>query len=594
MSDSSNLRVPGQLPTGLPAARPDCDGPAQTGRRRAAKTRSRDDWRLILVMFAFVLVYAAVGFSMGLMALKDPVEPRLASDGGAATPVRGEITDRNGSLLAANLPAFSLFAHPREIKNPATVAHDLAGIFPDMSAGDLTALLSRASKFVWIKRPITPYQRQQVLDLGHPGLQFGARAMRIYPAGRTVAHIVGNVRAENEGVRYAELVGAGGVEGFFDQRLRDPARSGVPLALSIDLTVQNALRDVLAAGVKQFEAKGAAGVLLDVRTGEVLALVSLPDFDPNGPPVPFRGAVELNPRFNRAAQGRYELGSTFKVLTAAFALESGVVAADTLIETGAALTYGRHRIRDMHPMPPEMTVTDIVVRSSNVGAARLALRIGTPRFKDYFRNFGFFDALPLELAEVRNATPLLPPKWTDLSSMTISFGHGLAASPVHLAAAFATLANGGRLVRPTLVLGGGEPGEQVVSPDTARKMMRIIRQVVRRGTGRRTDLPGYEIGGKTGTADKYRPGGGYYDDRVIASFASVFPTTNPMYALVIALDEPVDRSGPVVKREASRTAVPVTAAAIGRIAPLLGLRPLPAPEPVSQPATVAAIASNTQ
>jgi cell division protein FtsI (penicillin-binding protein 3) len=408
--------------------------------------------------------------------------------------------------------------------------------------------------------------------------------MRVYPAGRTAAHIVGSVRAGNEGVRFAELVGAGGVEGYFDERLRDPARIGKPLELSIDLTVQAALRDVLATGMEQYTAKGAMGVLMDVRTGELLAMVSLPDFDPNRAPERFNGPAELNPRFNRVVQGRYELGSTFKVLTAAFALEAGVVGPDTLIETGSALSYGRYRIRDMHRMPAEMTVTDIVVRSSNVGAARLALRIGTPRLKDYFKRLGFFEPLPLELTEAKGAVPLLPPKWTDLSSMTISFGHGLAASPVHLAAAFATLAGGGKRVLPTLIKGGAEPTERVFSPETARTMMQIIREVVRRGTGRRTNVPGYEVGGKTGTADKPRPGGGYYKSRVIATFASVFPTSNPRYALVISLDEPVDRSGRKPKREASRTAVPVTAAAIRWIAPLLGMRPLPLNAPTRRAA----------
>jgi cell division protein FtsI (penicillin-binding protein 3) len=276
-----------------------------------------------MVILTFVLVYSAVGVRMGMMAMDEPVEPRLARDGVGATPVRGEITDRHGTLLAANLPAFSLYAHPREIKNPADVAQGLVGIFPEMDVAALTATLSRESGFVWVKRPITPAQRQKVLDLGYPGLQFGVRTMRVYPAGRTVAHIVGGVRAENEDVRYTELAGAGGVEGFFDERLRDPARIGTPLSLSLDLSVQNALRDTLSAGVKQFDAKGAAGVLMDIRTGEVLALVSLPDFDPNGAPAAFQGPAELNPRFNRVAQGRYELGSTFKVFTAAFALEAG-------------------------------------------------------------------------------------------------------------------------------------------------------------------------------------------------------------------------------------------------------------------------------
>jgi len=547
-------------------------GPPQV--RRTQLIRPRDDWRVAIVILALCLVYAMVGVRMGAMALEEPVEPQLTR-GTVAKPVRGEITDRNGRLLAANLPAFSLYAHPREIKAPETVAQELAAIFPDLGEAALLKKLTRDSSFVWIKRPITPRQRQQVLDLGYPGLKFGSRTMRIYPAGRTVAHIVGGVRAENEDVRFAELVGSGGVEGYFDERLRDPARLDAPLELSIDLTVQAALREVLAAGVAQFYAKGGTGVIMDVHTGEVLAMVSLPDFDPNTEPERFTGDAELNPRFNRAAQGRYELGSTFKVLTAAFALDAGTVAPQTLVETGTALTYGRFRIRDMHRMPPEMTVEDIVVRSSNVGAAKLALRVGTPRFKDYFKRLGFFEPLPLELAEARGAAPLLPPKWTDLSTMTISFGHGLAASPVHLAAAYATVASGGRRVRPTLIKGGAEPGEQVLSPAASRAMLSIMREVVRRGTGRRTDLPGYEIGGKTGTADKVKPHGGYYRDRVISTFASVFPTSNPRYAMVISLDEPEDRSGKRVIREASRTAVPVTAAAVERIAPLLGMRPLP-------------------
>ncbi len=576
------------IPLRVPA--PAREGPASLRATRAT-ARPRDDWRLVIVMLALFLCYAAVAVRMGLTALDEPAEPSLAG-GGGGIPVRGEITDRQGRLIAANLPAFSLYAHPREIKDPARVARELARIFPEMTEEGLAATLSRDASFVWVRRPITPSERQLVLDLGHPGLKFGSRAMRVYPPGRTVAHIAGGVRAAAEGVRYAELVGAGGVEAYFDERLRDPGRVGEPLALSIDLGAQAALREVLAAGVEQFDAKGAAGVMLDVGTGEVVAMVSLPDFDPNAGPEAFAGPAELDPRFNRAAQGRYELGSTFKVLTAGIALDTGAVGPETMIETGSALSWGRHRIRDMHRMPPEMSVTDIVVRSSNVGAARLALRVGTPRLKDYLDRLGFFDPLPLELEEARRAAPLLPPKWTDLSTMTISFGHGLAASPVHLAAAFATLANGGRRVRPTLVKGGNrEPGEQVFSPETARRMMSIVREVVSRGTGRRTDIPGYEIGGKTGTADKYRPEGGYYRDRVIATFVSVFPTTKPRYVLAISLDEPADRSGKYVVREASRTAVPVTAAAIGRLAPLMGMRPQPAGLPAGAPAIPAAVAS---
>ncbi len=581
LGERIRLRLPAAR-RGAGGGRPE-SGPARPG-------RTREDWRLILVVLAMMLVYGAVGLRMGLLALIEPVEPRMAGGAGVTTPLRGEIADRNGNLLAANLPAFSLYVDPAEIKDPAGVADDLAAIFPDDDREQLFKRLSRKARFAWIKRPVTPRQRQAVLDLGYPGLKFGSRVMRIYPAGRTAAHLVGGVQAASEDVRFAELVGSGGVEGYFDARLRDPGQIGAPLELSIDLTVQAALRDVLAAGTKRFRAKGATAVLMDVRTGELHGMVSLPDFDPNHKPKPYSGPAEHDPRFNRAALGRYELGSTFKVLTAALALESGIVGPQTMIETGSALTFGRHRIRDMHRMPPEMTVSDIVVKSSNVGSARLALNLGTPRLKDYLKRLGFFEPLPLELAEAARANPLLPPRWTDLSTMTISFGHGLAASPIHLATAFATLANDGRRVRPTLIKGGHEPGEQIFSTATSRVMMQILRDVVRRGTAQRGQLASYDIGGKTGTAEKYRPGGGYYDDRVISTFAAVFPISEPRFVLVLSLDEPVDRSGKVERREASRTAVPVAAAAIERIAPLLGLRP----QPGSLPGALAAIETSGQ
>ena len=556
----------GANPHSSGAARP---APAPTGRG----VRTREDWRLIVVILTLILVYGAVGTRMGLMALTEPVEPRLANSGLTA-PVRGEIADRHGRLLAANLPAYSLFAHPHEIKDPLQVARDLAVVFPDETEEDLYESLSDQARFSWVKRPITPRQRQEVLDLGHPGLKFGARAMRIYPAGRPVAHIVGGVKAESEAVRFAELAGSGGVEGYFDERLRDPAEIGAPLELSIDLSVQTALREVMADGVRRFEAKGGTGILMDVATGEVLAMVSVPDFDPNHAPEEFKGRAEESPRFNRAALGRYELGSTFKVLTAAFALEEGLVTPDTMFPTKGPFMVGRTPIRDAHRMPEQMSVTEIVVRSSNVGTAHLAMALGTPRLKDYLNRMGFFEPLGLELTEAVGATPILPDDWTDLSSVTISYGHGLSASPIHLASAFATLAVGGQRVRPTLMKGGHPPGERVLSQKTSQTMLRMLREVVRDGTGKRTDVPGYEVGGKTGTADKPKPGG-YHRDRVIATFAAVFPTSEPRYSLVISLDEPVDRSGKYVKREASRTAVPVTALAIQRIAPLLGLRPKP-------------------
>lgn len=555
----------------------------------AGKPAHRDEWRLVLVILAFMLAYGAVGVRMGALALGDPAEPRLAAGGGTDKPVRGQITDRKGRLLAANLPAWSLFARPPEIDDPAATAKAIAPIFPDLKEDWIEKRLGLDSKFVWIKRPVTPRQKQAVMDLdpAQPALKFGRRDMRIYPAGHDAAHIVGGVQAEDERVLSASLVGRAGVEYHFDARLRDPAQAGEPLALSIDLAVQSALRDVLAEGVSYFGAKAASAVLLNVHTGEVIAMVSLPDFDPNEPLTGPAGGAE-SPRFNRAVLGRYELGSVFKPVTAAIALETGVATPDTMVDTQTPLTYGRRRIRDIHRMPPALSLTDIVVRSSNLGSARLAMRANTKRFKVYLRQLGLFDALPVELSEAPRAVPLLPRKWIELTTMTASYGHGIAISPMHLASAYATLANGGRVVRPTLQRGGRALGPRVFSERTATQMLQILRQVVERGTGRRAEVKGYEIGGKTGTADKPKPGGGYYAKRVIATFASIFPVSQPAYALVIMLDEPTDpQSG---MREASRTAVPVTGKAVQRIAPILGLRPRPAQGGQGAPALAVGIA----
>lgn len=538
-----------------------------------ARAGMRGDWRLILLMGVFGLCYAAVGLRMAHMVATEPVEPQLARSDWAGLPVRGEITDRNGNLLAANLPAWSLYAHPREIKDPVTVSRELVRIFPELDRESLLKRLTDGRRFVWIKRPIGPRAKQAVHDLGAPGLHFGRREMRIYPAGRTAAHVVGGVKAAREDVRFAELTGSGGIEKHFDARLRDPQQVAEPLRLSIDTRIQQAMRQELADGMARLTAKGASAVLMEVETGRITGMVSLPDFDPNRRPEKFQGPAEFSPRFNRAALGRYELGSTFKVLTAAMALETGVAHSQTVLKTPSRIRYGRHSIGDAYRMPKEMTIEDIIVKSSNVGTAKMSMMVGTRRFKDYLNQLGFFDPSGLELSEAAKAQPLLPPRWTDLSSMTISFGHGLAASPVHLAAAFATLANDGKTVRPTLTMDPVEPGPRVFSQRTANEMLRILREVVVRGTAKRANVQGYEVGGKTGTAEKFRPGGGYYKDRVISTFASVFPTSKPRYVLIVSLDEPTDRSGRKPVRSAGRTAVPVAAQVIRRVAPLLGMRP---------------------
>lgn len=560
--------------------------------------RRRAQWRLGLLSAAFTMAFCVLGGRVALIAAEDPREPDLnAAQLSASAPIvsRAAIVDREGRVLAANLPAWSLYAHPKEMSDPSGAAHDLAGIFPDLDGDALARRFQDGRRFMWIKRSITPEQRQLAHDLGRPGLYFGHREARIYPSGHVAAHVLGGVSDHRMGADFAETVGVGGVERRFDERLRNPELADTPLRLSLDLTVQAAFRQVLEAGMARFEARGVSGVIMDARSGEVAAMVSLPDFDPNDRPrPPTSGSPEDSPLFNRSAQGRYELGSTFKVFTAALAMETGVAGPETLLNTQAPLRIGRRRIGEAHPMPPLMTLTDAIARSSNVGSARVAMAAGADAQKTLLKGLGFFEPTGIELAEADGITPLRPRRWTELSTATIAFGHGLSATQMHLAAGIATVSNGGYRVRPTLLARDGEVprGEQVISTDTSRHLRRIMRTVVSDGTGRKAAAPGYEVGGKTGTAEKPKPGGGYYKKKVIATFSGIFPASNPRYVVVVSLDEPIDRSGPILRRTAGWTAAPVAGEAIRRVAPLLGLRPSGAGRPWGEPQIGTHLAAN--
>lgn len=336
------------------------------------------------------------------------------------------------------------------------------------------------------------------------------------------------------------------------------------------------MRRVLAGGMAMMNAKGAAAVLMEVDTGQVISMVSLPDFDPNHRPAPpVSGDPADSPLFNRVAQGKYELGSTFKLFTAALAMESGTATPTTMVSTRGPLRWGKYTIRDFHNYGARLSLMDVIVKSSNIGTANLAVEMGIEAQQDFLRELGFFDPVSLEIKEARRSKPLLPPKWSELSTMTISYGHGLAATPLHLAAAYATLTNGGLKVTPTLLKNGAVPDEEdrVLSTQTSDNLRDMLRQVVVRGTASLGEVEGYQVGGKTGTADKPDPKGGYYEDKVIATFASVFPMDDPKYVLVVSLDESEERSGDEPRRTAGWTAVPVGAEIIRRIAPLMGMRP---------------------
>jgi len=539
-------------------------------------SRGRAEGRLLILSVIFFCAFGVIGARMGVLAATEPAEPRAASKGSAILAQRADITDRHGRVLATNFETHSLYAQPLQMIDKERVAAELAAIFPDLNQDKLLKDFTGKRKFLWIKKKLSPEQKQAVHNIGDPGLLFGPREMRLYPNGKLAAHVMGGASFGREGVHAAEVIGVAGVEKYYDDLLRDPARQGAPLALSLDLTVQAAAERVLYGGMKLMNAKGAASVLMDVHTGEIISIVSLPDFDPNARPSPLvEGDASDSPLFNRAVQGVYELGSAYKIFTAAQAMDLNLVNNQTMIDTGKALRVGGFNIGEFQKKNyGVLSVEDIIIKSSNRGTGRMALQIGEKRQKEFMKAMGFMDYTPLEIVEAKGGKPLYPERWTDLSAVTISYGHGISNSPLHLAAGYAALANGGTYIKPTIIKRTGAPeGTRVMREDTARYARQMLRKVVTEGTASFGEVQGYAVGGKTGTADKPKPRGGYYDDKVIATFASLFPAHNPKYVLVVTLDEPTETSGKKPRRTAGWTAVPVAAEMIGRVAPLLGLRP---------------------
>ncbi|MEZ5715864.1 MAG: penicillin-binding protein 2 [Paracoccaceae bacterium] len=539
------------------------------------RARARAEGRLLVLGLMFFCAYAVIGVRMGAMANSEPEEPRAQASAAQIVAQRADITDRRGRILATNIETHALYAHPQQMIEPMRVAERLVEIFPDLDLERLKKDFSGKRKFVWIKKKISPEQKQAVFDIGDPGLLFGPREMRLYPNGKLAAHVLGGYSFGKEGVDAAEVIGVAGVERVFDDFLRDPAEEGRPLELSLDLTVQAAAEQVLYGGMKLMKAKGAASVLMDVHTGEVISVVSLPDFDPNDRPrPPTEGAPDDSPLFNRAVQGVYELGSTFKIFTVAQAMELGLVNPSTVIDIRGPLKWGKHRIRDFHNYGKELSVSKIIVKSSNIGTARIAQMIGGKRQKEFLASLGLLEKTPVEITEADGSTPLLPANWSEISTMTISYGHGISVSPVHLAAAYAAIANGGTQVVPTLLKQDGpQYGKRVMSRQVAAASREMLRAVVTEGTASFGEVPGYAVAGKTGSADKPKPRGGYYKDKLISTFATMFPADDPKYVLIVTLDEPETFALDETRRTAGWTAVPVAAEMINRVAPLLDLRP---------------------
>ena len=530
--------------------------------------------RLIMMGSIFIISFSVIGMRMTALAVSQPSEPKARATAAQILASRADIIDRNNRVLATNIETHSLYAHPQNVVNPVTAARQLAEIFPDIDAVKMEARLKGAQKFLWLKSAISPEEKQAVHDIGDPGLLFGPREMRLYPNGQLAGHILGGTTFGEQGVHSAEILGIAGVEKAFDGFLRDPKFNGRPLQLSIDLSVQSALEEVLYGGMRLMNAKAASAVLMEIHTGEILALSSLPDFDPNNRPhMLTEGDQADDPLFNRAVQGVYELGSVFKTFAVAQAMELGLVTADTMIDT-KRFRWGKYRIKDFKNYGPKLTVENVLVKSSNVGTARLSKMIGGENQKTFLNNLGLLAATPIELVEGPTGKPQFPTNWSEISTMTVSYGHGISTSPVHLASAYSTIVNGGTLVKPTVVKQTVPPiGERIISQKVSMRLRSMLRHVVTEGTASFGEVPGYSVAGKTGTADKPNNQGGYHKDKVLATFASFFPSTDPKYVLIVMLDEPEDRAGSEPRRTAGWTAVPVGAEVIRRVAPLLGLAP---------------------
>ncbi|MDG2373493.1 MAG: penicillin-binding protein 2 [Paracoccaceae bacterium] len=540
-------------------------------------TQKRAERRLFFVGIMFLISFVLVCARMTVLASSEVSSVLTEVSPSNLISQRSNILDRNGNILATNLPTFALYARPQVMIRPQLAVKKLIKIFPDLNAKKMLIDFTGQKTFLWVKDKLSPEQRQAVHEIGEPGLMYGPREMRLYPNGRFASHVLGGTRFNNQSATNADMVGNAGVEATFNNYLSDRADEGKALQLSLDLSVQAAVENILGGSMNIMRAKGATSIVLDAITGEIITMVSLPDFDPNNRQIEFAGDnANNNPLFNRAVQGVYELGSTYKVFTVAKALDLGLVDPETEIDVFRKTNILGTEVRDDHYKVPKLSVTDILTESSNVGTATLAAKIGKNNQISMLKDLGLFHPTEVELIEAKGITPLKPKKWIDSSTVTISYGYGLSMSPLHLAVAYATLINGGFKVTPTILKQDNKDlGRRVISAETSNQLRKILRSVVQRGTATLGNVEGYEVGGKTGTANKQKVGArGYDNDRVVSTFVSFFPVKSPRYVLLVSFDEPSYRGGKEKnERSAGWTAVPVAAEIIKRIAPLLNLRP---------------------
>ena len=533
---------------------------------RNAKAKAR----LGLAIVAFAVVYGVIAARLVMFAEQsDGHGTRRSVTQDAVATARPDILDRNGQILATDVKTPSLFAEPRKLIDVDEAEELLTAVLPDLDASEVRDRLSSKRGFVWLKREITPKQQQEIHRLGIPGVGFLTENKRVYPNGPIVSHEIGHVNIDNQGIA--------GIEKWLDgQGLAALHMAGLaidrlekPVELALDLRVQFALRGELIAAREKFKAKAASGVVLNVNTGEIVALVSEPDYDPNNP-------HEANDptRINRLTTGVFEMGSSFKVLTVAMALDSGKATLSSMFDASHPLQYGRFAIHDYEPMHRALSVPEIFTYSSNIGAARMALAVGVNGHQAFLKKMGQLDRLRTELPE--SAEPIVPKHWGELNSVTIAFGHGLSVAPLQAVMGIAATLNGGFLIPPTFLKRSESEAQilakQVLKSETSREIRYLMRLNAEKGTATKANVSGYYIGGKTGTAEKV-VNGHYSKHKLLTDFMAVLPADKPTYLMMIMLDEPQPTPETHGFATAGWNAAPTAAKVIARIAPLLDIEP---------------------
>jgi cell division protein FtsI (penicillin-binding protein 3) len=544
------------------------DGP----RKRALEVSHS---RVLLGASLFAVVFLVIAARLvAVTLLPDGAEAAMVPQPKVKTD-RADIVDRNGVVLATSLTTASLYANPSQVQQPDETAQMLNSVLPDLNIASTAAKLDTDRGFVWLKRNLTPRQQQAVNRLGLPGIYFQAETKRVYPQGNLTAHLVGYTDVDSRGLA--------GVERSFDDLLQG-AR---PLQLSIDVRVQHILHEELNRAIADFNGIGGAGIILDLKTGEVLSLVSLPDFDPARP-----GEASDDTRFDRATLGLYEMGSVFKIFNTAIALDSGTTTLADGFDATKPIRIGGHMINDYKGKHRFLTIPEIFTYSSNIGSAKMADLFGAEIQQAYLKKFGLMDKSPIELPDV--GEPFYPSQknWKRINTMTVSYGHGISINAIQLLTGVGAVVNDGVLREPTLLK--REPGEvpdgtRVISAQTSEQLRQLMRLVVQIGTGKKANAPGYLVGGKTGTADKQK-GRGYATNTRLATFVAAFPMNDPRFAILAMVDEPKPNATSHGYATAGWVTAPVIGAVVQRIAPLYGLKPTPDDAPEAQNPLVGMVA----